>query len=318
MKRTINSIVLSLALGLCLFAGASAAGASPLQMSLVPADALWVIHFDMERFTSTVMFKTLMDEEGAARMERRADELSQKFHINLQKDIKGITLYGLGKGDEDAVVAVSGTFDKAYLLGLLKMDTKHTESMYGKHTIYGWDGDHFGVFATDNLVLLSERQANVQSALDVLDGKIKAVSGSSPIAQIMKESPNSIMAAAATDISGMLGGGEKAVMLSKMKTAALSVSEIGDITSLKASVGAESGQVAKELEQAIRGLIAIANLQLTDADAQLITQSIKIYVDGENVRIDASYPTLKLVELLKKRGAFPHIALDRFSPLSYY
>jgi hypothetical protein len=318
MKKTINSIVLSLALGLCLFAGASAAGASPLQMSLVPADALWVIHLDMERFTSTAMFKMLMDEEGAARMQRRADDALQKFHIDPQKDLKGITLYGRGKGDEDAVVAVSGTFDKAHLLGLLKQDTEHTESMYGKHTILGWDGDHFGAFATDNLILLSEKQVNLQAALDVLDGKIKAASGSSAIARIMKESPNSIMAAAATDISGMLGKREKPVMLSKMKTAALSVAEVGDITNLKVSVGAESAQVAKELEQAIRGLIAIANLQLTDADAQLLTKSINIGVDGENVRIDAAYPTVKLVELLKKRGALPHIRLDQFSPLSYY
>jgi hypothetical protein len=318
MKKTINSIVLSLALGLCLFAGASAAGASPLQMSLVPADALWVIHFDMERFTSTVMFKTLMDKEGAARMQHRANDLSQKFHIDLQKDIKGITLYGRGKGDEDAVVAVSGIFDKAHLLGLLKQDAEHTEFMYGKYTVYGWDNDSYGVFATENLVLLSENQANIQSALDVLDGKIRAASGSSAIARIIKESPNSIMAAAATDISGMLGKREKPVMLSKMKTAALSVAEVGDITNLKVSVGAESAQVARELEQAIRGLIAIANLQLTDADAKLITQSINIAVDGENVRIDAAYPTLKLVELLKKRGALPHIDLDKFSPLSYY
>ncbi len=318
MKKTINSIVVSLALGFCLFAGPPSSGASPLQMSLVPADALWVIHFDMERFTSTAMFKMLMDEEGAAKLQHRADNLSQKFHIDLQKDIKGITLYGRGKGEEDAVVAVSGTFDKAYLLGLLKADADHKELTYGKHTIYVWDEDHAGVFATDNLILLSEKQANLQSALDVLNGKTKAISGSSMIGRIAKESPNSVFMAAASDISGMLGARQKPVILSKMKTAGLAFTEAGDVANLKMNIGAESAQVAKELEQAIRGLIAMANLQLPDADAQLLTQSIKVAVDGENVRIDASYPIRKMIELLKKRGALPHIDLDKFSPLSYY
>lgn len=92
------------------------------------------------------------------------------------------------------------------------------------------------------------------------------------------------------------------VILSKMKGAQGSIAESGDDLKLDLSILAESAQVAKDVEQAIRGLMAIANLQLKESEAQAFIEAVQIAVDGENVRIKAAYPLSKLLGLIQHKA----------------
>ncbi len=302
MKKAIiilTALALVLVLGLV---GAPEDKAASPQISAVPPDVQWALNIDMQRLTSSALFKELLEENGPARMKGKADQFLGKLKIDPMKDLKGITIFGRGQKDEDAVVALKGKFDKAHLLGLIKAEESHTEITYGKHTIYSWDGDDFGAFAADDLILLSESEAAIRAGLDTLEKSKKDVSAFPFLARVMKESPNAIFAVAVNSISGLVGKKSKPVILSKMRQAGGSISESGENINLKVSIAAESAQVAKDVEQAIRGLIAMANLQLADAEAQSIAQSIKIDVDGENVRINASYPAKKLLGLAKHKN----------------
>jgi hypothetical protein len=299
MKKAIlifAALVLVLALGL--IAAPKDKAASP-QMSAVPSDAQWALHIDIQRLTSSSLFKGLLEENGPARMKGKADQFLGKLKIDPLKDLKGITVFGLSKKDEEVVVALQGKFDRAHLLGLIKAEESHKEISYGKSTIYSWDDDDFGAFSADDLILLSESETAIKAALDALEKNKKDVSAFPFLARIMKESPNAIFAAAVNSISGLVGKKGKPVILSKMRQAGGSISESGENINLKVSIAAESAQVAKDVEQAIRGLIAMASLQLADAEAQAFTQSIKIDVEGENVRIEASYPAKKLMDLAR-------------------
>lgn len=300
-KAIIILIALALVLVLGLIGAPEDKAASP-QMSAVPTDVQWALHIDMQRLTSSTLFKALLEESGPGFMKVKADRFFGELKIDPMKDLKGITVFGRGKKDEDAVVALKGKFDKAHLLGLIKAEGSHTEIPYGKHTVYSWKEDEFGAFGADDLILLSESEEAIKAALDTLEKNKKDVSAFPFLARVMKESPNAIFAAAVNSISGMVGEKGKPVILSKMRQAGGSISESGENVNLKVSIATESAQVAKDVEQAIRGLIALANLQLGDAEAQAITQSIKIAVDGENVRIDASYPAKKLLGLARSKA----------------
>ncbi len=315
MKKVIVILAaVTLALLFCL-----SAGASSLQVSIVPSDALWMLHLDMEKYASSQLYKLLTDKGGAAGINNEAGKFFEKFKIEPFKDIKGITIYGRGKDEEDAVVAISGNFDKAYLLGLIKAEATQKELPYGKHTIYNWDNSEFGVFATDTLILLAEREQSLKSALDAMEGKIGNISSSPLMAQIKKESADAIVVGAAADISGILGEHEKSAILGKMRTAACSITEKGEVFSLKLDIGAESAQVAKELEQAIRGLIAIGNLQLAETtELKTLLQDINVALDGEKVRIVLAYPIAKLFDILKKQEVLPHGSLGALLPQSLY
>ncbi len=301
MKKAIlvfSALALALALGLI---AAPAGGEESPQKSAVPADAQWAIHIDMQRLASSAMFKGLLEENGPAKMKGKADHFLGKLKIDPMKDLSGITVFGRANKDEDAVVALKGKFDKAHLLGLIKAEESHREIPYGNYTIYSWDGDDFGTFAGDDLVLLSGKEESIKAALDTL-GKGKGDVTAFPfLARVLKESPNAIFTAAVNSISAMIGEKGKPVILSKMRQVGGAISESGENVNLKVSIGAESAQVAKDVEQAIRGLIAMASLQLEDAEAQSIAKSIKIDVAGENVHIEASYPAKKLMGLAHRK-----------------
>jgi hypothetical protein len=302
MKKAILVFtVLALALALSPIAAPVEKTVSP-QASAVPPDVQWALHIDMQKLTSSTLFKMLLEEGGPGLMKMKADQFLGKLKIDPMKDLKGITIFGRAKKDEDAVVALKGKFDKAHLLGLIKAEESHKEIPYGDTTIYSWKDDDFGAFAADDLILLSENEQAIKAALDTLAKNKKDVPAFPFLARVMKDSPNAIFAAAVNSISGLVGEKGKPVILSKMRQAGGAISETGENFNLKVSIGTESAQVAKDVEQAIRGLVAMASLQLADAEAQAFVQSIKIDLDGENVRIDASYPTSKIVGFIHSKG----------------
>jgi hypothetical protein len=297
MKKIIlflTAFILALAVGL--IGGPPVEESSP-QLSAVPPDAQWALYIDVQRLTSSAMFKALVDEQETAKFQGKANEFLGKLRIDPMKDLKGVTVFGRGKEDEDAIVALSGKFDRAHLVGLIKAETTHKEIPYGKYTIYRWDKDEFGAFAADDLILLGENEQTLKSTLDAMEGK-KRDAAPPVLARVLKDFPNAIMVFGVNSISGLLGEHDKPVILTKMQSAGGSIAESGENLSLLVSITAESAQVAKDVEQAIRGLVAMANLQLKEADAQAFARAIKIAVDGEYVRINVAYPLNKLIGLL--------------------
>ncbi len=308
MKRaalTMFLVVAVLALFPCL--GAYAAEPSVLQLSIVPADARWVMHLDMEKLTSSALFKMLMDVKGGPNIQQKAEQFSGMFKMDPYKDLKAVTVFGRGQAGDEPVVAVSGNFDKAHLLGLLKVESSTKETTYGKYTLYNWEGEHFGVFVNDNLALITEKEADIKSALDALDGKAKNASASPLMSLLKKESADAMIEFALADIGSLTGrvkdaGAAQALpaMLTQMQSITGVVSETGDKLNMKLEIGAESDQVANNIEQTIRGLIALMNLQFKE-DAQLITQGLKVKTDGRRVRIDASYLVPELAKIIQDR-----------------
>ena len=274
------------------------------QLSAVPADAQWALYVDVQRLTSSALFKAVGGEQEMGKIRAKTDPFFGKLKIDPEKDLRGVTVFGRGKGDEDAVVALSGKFDKAHLMSLIKAEASHKEIPYGNNMIYSWDGDEFGAFAGDDLILLGENEQALKSALDSLAGRKRDVAPPL-LAGAFKDYPNAIMVFGVNSIPGLLGKNDHPVILTKMRSAAGALAESGENLSLQVNISAESAQVAKDVEQAIRGLIAMANLQLKAADAQAFVEAVKIAVDGENVRINAVYPLNKLLELLHSKGKGP-------------
>jgi hypothetical protein len=297
MKKIIlflTAFCLALALGLL---AAPAAGLPSEQIAVVPAEAQWALFIDVQKLTSSSMFKELVDQGELAKIQGKMDQVFAKLRIDPLKDLKGVTVFGLGKEDEEAVVALSGKFDRAHLISLIKAGTTHQEIPYGKHTIYKWDDDEFGVFAADDLVLLGENDKAIRAALETLEGRNRdavppLLSG------VLRESPNALLVFGVSNIPGLVGDHDSPVILSKMKGAEGSLSESGENLKIDLSILAESAQVAKDVEQAIRGLMAIANLQLKESEVQAFVDAVQIGVDGQNVRIKAVYPLSKLLGLV--------------------
>jgi hypothetical protein len=304
MKKIVlllTALCLALALGLV----ASPAAARPSeQMAIVPAEAQWALFVDVQKLVSSSTFKALGGEGKWAKVKDKTDEKLAKLRIDPMKDLKGVTVFGLGKEDEDAVVAISGKFDKAHLISLIKAETTHQEIAFGKYTIYKWDDDELGVFAADDLVILGENEKAIQSALETLEGRSRDTVPPL-LSRVMKDSPNALVVFGVNNVPRLIGEHDSPVILSKMKGAEGAIEESGENLKLDLSILAESAQVAKDVEQAIRGLMAIANLQLKESEAQAFIDAVQIAVDGQNVRIKAAYPMSKLLGLVKSKTKDP-------------
>jgi hypothetical protein len=297
MKKIIFLLTaLFAALALGMIAAPGAAGPDD-QLAVVPAEAQWALYVDVQKLTASSMFKALVDEGEMAKIQGKSDMMFSKLKIDPMKDLKGVTVFGRGKEDEAAVVALSGRFDRAHLISLIKAETTHQEIPFGKYTLYKWDDDEFGAFAADDLVLLGENEAAIKSALETLEGR-KKDTVPPLLAGVLKESPDALLVFGVNNVSQLIGEHDMPVILTKMKGAAGSLAEKGENLSLRVNILAESAQVAKDVEQAIRGLLAIANLQLKETEAQALADAIQIAVDGENVRINAAYPLNKVMGLI--------------------
>ncbi len=276
--------------------------AASIQKSIIAADAKWVVHIDMKKFTSTKLYELFMNDESTVKIRKRTDKLFKKLNFDPLKDIMGVTAYGVEKDEEKTVICFSGNIDKAHILGLFDEEADHKEISYGKYIIYSWGHDDFGVFVSDNLGLFSENEEAIKTALDVIDGKKENLS-SSPMMKYVKEIPSdAFLMAVVDDISSLAGRHDKAVMLKKAGMASFAIMEKkGDVAlDLKFTTG--SPEDAKNVEQMIKGLVAFGNLQLKqEKDVLELLERLRISIDGNKVQMGLTYPIDKLFNIISGR-----------------
>ena len=85
---------------------------APLQKTIIPANAKWFFHFDMEKYSSSRFNDLLMKDKTFSVVEKKNAQFLEKYKIDLLKDITGITIYGIGKNKKNAVVVCAGNFDQ--------------------------------------------------------------------------------------------------------------------------------------------------------------------------------------------------------------
>ena len=112
------TLVAAVLVGLALFL-AVPAWPGTIPTSLVPEGARWIAHLDMEKFVATDLYGYL-EKDGKFQIKSR--DLDRWLKMDVPKDIKGVTVFGLGPGDEQIVFAVSGKFDKAGILALVALE----------------------------------------------------------------------------------------------------------------------------------------------------------------------------------------------------
>ena len=139
--------------------------ATNLQKSIIPAEASWVIHFDLEKFAATQIGNHLLNEQDALGFGKKNSQFKEKYKIDLLEDIDGITVFGFGKGEKNIVACLQGNLNQDYLLELLGAEESHKEIPHGKYTIHNWDRNEYGVFASENLALIGPNQDMIKLRL---------------------------------------------------------------------------------------------------------------------------------------------------------
>lgn len=303
MKKIVLSLlILFLALSLTL----SAKSLQPT--SLAPENAQWLIHLDVKQFVSTQLFDLLMTDKKDKIMKFN-DMVSKKFKIDFLKDVNGITILGMGKHKDHAVMCWDGKIDKEFILGLLKVNKDYKEIPYGKYTIYRWEGDHVGTFVSDSLALAGEDEDAIKNVLDVISGKKKSMTASN-LMTLWKGIPrDAFLKAAAHNIAELAEDREASAILKKTGMAFFMALERNENLKLKLKLATDTPETANNIHQIVKGFMALAKLkQQNDKDKASdkymkfleLLNHLTINVENNVLQMEFTYPSKDLAELFSQ------------------
>ena len=266
--------------------------------SIVPEGARWIAHLDMEKFVATKLYEFL-DKDG--KFEIKSRDLGRWFKIDVPKDITGVTLFGLGPDDKQAVFAVAGKFDKAGILALIALDKDHAETPYGSYTLYSTGSDEYGAFINDGLLVFSESRAAIEKVLDTAGGKGKTFAGTELNASLKGIPPTAFLAGVLTDLAGLSKEISQSKVLDKASGLFFVAQEKQDTLQIRLQITADSPESAKNMADVVQGLIAMTRLGGDQGDmAQIasLLQGLQFKVEGKIFKLDFERPSREIADLL--------------------
>jgi len=269
--------------------------------SLVPEGVRWVAHLDMEKFVATKLYEYL---EGDGRFEVKVRDLSRWFKIDPSKDITGLTVFGSGPGEEHAVVAVAGRFDKARLLTMIGLDEEHKEFPYGAYTLYSTDDDEFGAFVNDGLIVLSESREAIEKVLDTAAGKVKDFAASELSVALKGVPSGAFLSGVVANLAGLGKEINQSKLVEKASGLFFLAQEKQDVFQVRAQVTADSPESAKDMADLAQGLIALGRLsegQGRAAGFASLIDGLQVKLEGKIIRLEFDGTSREIADLLSHR-----------------
>ena len=277
------------------------APASEMQKKFIASDAKWLIHLDFKAFIKTRLWDNIY-EKKKFKIDNKNEDLLKEINFDVLKDLFSVSVYGVDKGDKNAVVLINGNFNRDKIIKRLVSKENPEISKYGKFKIYHWDEDDFGTFIGDNLVVITHSRVNMEYALDVIKGKKSDFRGS-PLSKRLNEVPgDAILFALAGDLSKMIGKHRKMpMMIDKSKMALFLAMERNNDLRLSLKLHTESPEAAKNLMQVGNGLLALAKMSGEDLKGKKkIINSIMISAEGNIVKANMFIPSDFILDNIDK------------------
>jgi hypothetical protein len=275
--------------------------------SLVPEGARWIAHLDMEKFVATDLYGYL---EKDGRFQIKGRDIDRWLKMDLAKDIKGVTVIGLGPDDANIVFVVEGTLDKAGIIALVALDKEHQETPYGAYTLYSSGSDEYGAFVNDNLLVFSERRAAIEKVLDVAAGKAKTFAGTKLAASLKDVPAGAFLSGVIDDLSGLGKEISQSKLIEKASGLFFLAQEKQSRLQLRLQMNADTPENAKNIADLVQGVMALGRMSGGEGDMAglaALVDGIQVKLDGKTVRLEFDGASQDVAKLLSHRNGFPHL-----------
>ncbi|MBI5723459.1 MAG: hypothetical protein HZA50_05835 [Planctomycetes bacterium] len=279
--------------------------AGPPDKALIPDAASWVAHLDVEAMMATKTFKALAGMAGFAMQPPAMDENGKNASsspldpiMGMLKDLKAVTFYGLTGGEAQPVVIVRGKLDKSTIMAMIGLADDKPAEMYGNRKIFlssnkDRPSESFYIcFYDDNTMIGCQNVASLRSAMDLADGSGKPLAKDNVLSEMLTFDKGMVAIIAAKDIDGYARlirkeSPEAAAVLAKIKNICLRIGEKGESICASASVFATAQEHAANIEQVLKGLVAMGELASDgDKGLALIMKLLKPTISREGTRVD--------------------------------
>lgn len=259
--------------------------AGPLNKKLVGRDATWVIHVDVEAAAASSIGKLIAEDADAKAGIR---ELREQCGVDLIKDVKGITIWGV-EGEDDHVAVIHTTAAVDDLEEKFRDDECLEEVEEDGYTLLKWtDGDesHYAHIrktraGDERIVFIAGRTRDLIRGLEVADGdKPSAASDGT----LIKDKPgeNSIVFLSVPEIGVLIPGEAREhipAVFGKISGLRFEAGERGDELFAEGAVLAATSEDAAMVQQAALGAIAMCRLACQDdelKDVMKFADALKI------------------------------------------
>ncbi len=296
--------------------------ALPLQKALVPDDAKWLLHLDVDNFRDAKVGSLVMNKMLAAPLAKLKSEMKVDGQLIFQK-LHSITVFGtdfktgpqangvlLLSGDEEMQKIVEGFLAAQILQNANGPFKKLQQDPFPLYTLQGQ------IFLSPRLaghVVVSKSRQQIEGVRDLLARTTKqeangAFSGYAKVANSF------FFLAVAEGFNENASLPPQAKILKMADGARIVLGEKGELLFLNLALKAKDTEVIQQIGQVIEGMKAVVALgQSENKELLELVQSIKVSPSDKIVSVNVEYPLAKVMgkldgvskHLQKTLGASP-------------
>jgi hypothetical protein len=249
------------------------AAAEPASLAVVPADAVWMMHLDMDAARESTVVRRMHDRAMTMHPQLEAMITMAKAMTGMdpRKDVHDVTVYGLDTDKRNAVMVVRAKANRQLLEKMVEKARDHRTMEHGGRTLHSWThrgrkGDKgytvVGAFQADDRMVFARSADAVKMALDVLDGK-RGSYREGPLAGGIKAGSILVARAAAVDPE------TKCPVLRQGRGFRVATGEHDGKSFYRAKLDMKSAEAAGLTEDVVEGFEAVVQLRWAD-DAQAL------------------------------------------------
>lgn len=281
-----------------------------LNQKQIASTSAWVVHADLNVFRASQIGQ-LVTAEIKAKHQEKIDALQVLLGSNLMTDLDSVTLYGPDAEESNVVSLIQGHYDREKLLAFLKLNPAYAETSKEGYTMYSWldekrNKEQVGTFAAEDLIIISQTPAALQTAMDVLAGKQPSLADKAdePLFSLTQAPEGAFLIAAAEGLSKLAGQEHAAILKNSNFMVFITGEQAGNLTA-HLKLESETDESALQIEQVVRGMLAFMTLQMKDQPMlQKLLQSSVITRDGRKLEFKLSAPSQEVFDLVKSHAKF--------------
>lgn len=309
-----NSLLLAGAAWLATFAAPSS-NSDQLRRERLPADVDFVVHFDMEGFRQTQLWRHIESQIGDPEFSSDFDdlhELKSRFGIDPFVDVRAVTLFKV-KGEEDPTVVLFSTTPKVdEALRNFQRESGYARIMEGGIELHTWrehyasNGDddesayaylHSGA-NLERVVVLSSNKTSALRAARVLRGEEASHARSGALLTIAP-APGSFMYMAAAQIPHLDEFTPASHVLGLAQGIQVDLGEAGGFLRGHMGVVTGSPEDALNISNVVNGLISLIRLAGAEAGEALeLLTGLRLNTRGSEVMVDFEFGVGRLLEII--------------------
>lgn len=243
-----------------------------LPRAQVSANAKWVVHLDIERFSISQTCQILRrDSEGGGGFQELLVHYRNLLGVDPLKDLYHVTLYGEETSGNRGVALISGSMSPKTVVQRLSGYPKYSTKPVGKLTLHKWR-DKTGAtelnacFYTSRLLVIGSDEPAVLGAMQILTGKQPSLADQKkPALPLPAPAEGVFLTAVTRSYAGSSQEPIKALILRSTDSAVIQIAERKGLVDAGIVLSAISPDAAFQIHQILNGLVVSASLA-PDAD----------------------------------------------------